>query len=169
MPQKFIFLIIGLFFGTGAGFLLSVSSGAELDSHDHVESDLVESTDQETLHDHTTHNHSKLVELPIGPDAPSLTVSVEPDTVSGWNLHIIPKNFRFAPEALNREHVVGQGHAHVYVNGVKLMRVYANWAHIPELPTGAVEVAVSLNTNSHNPISVGGVPLIAAVNVQVAE
>lgn len=146
----FMVLIIGLFFGTGAGFLLGVSSDVEM-----------------TGHDHALHDHSKMIDQPASSDAPSVTIALIPDSMSGWNLHIMPKNFRFTPDAVNQADVAGEGHAHVYVNGQKLMRVYSEWTHIPSLPTGTVDLSVNLNANSHSPISVGGVPVAANTIVEV--
>ncbi|MEC8244889.1 MAG: hypothetical protein VX047_00480, partial [Pseudomonadota bacterium] len=48
------------------------------------------------------------------------------------------------------------GHAHVYVNGMKLGRVYGDWYHIGSLPLGRNEVSVSLYANDHSGLSAGG-------------
>ena len=108
------------------------------------------------------HDHSTAVSLPAGPDAPALKIEVLKDPMAGWNLQVTPQNFRFAPENASAADAVGEGHAHVYVNGEKLARLYANWMHIPSLPDGA-EVKVSLNTNSHSPLMVERVPVEAKV------
>ncbi|MBL4598601.1 MAG: hypothetical protein JKX93_06480 [Rhizobiaceae bacterium] len=121
-------------------------------------------------HDHSTHSHdhSKLVSLPAGADAPSIGIEIVKDPVGGWNLHIITTNFQFAPEAVNQHHQAGQGHAHIYVNGKKLARVYGPWFHIGSLPKGNVEVKVTLNSNDHSGLAVGEKALAATMNV-VAE
>jgi hypothetical protein len=86
--------------------------------------------------------------------------------MAGWNLHVKPQNFRFAPENASTADILGEGHAHVYINGEKLGRLYANWIHLPSLPEGDVEVKVSLNGNSHSPLMVGGVPVEAKLIIQ---
>ncbi len=79
----------------------------------------------------------------------------------------MPQNFRFSPENASTADVPGEGHAHVYVNGTKLARLYGNWMHIGDLPKGEVEVSVSLNANSHSPLMVDDEPVSAMVTVQV--
>ena len=52
------------------------------------------------------------------------------------------------------DHVAGEGHAHVYVDGEKIARLYGPWLHIPSLSPGAV-VEVTLNANDHRPLAIG--------------
>lgn len=156
MPKHLMMLIIGLFFGAGGGFLAAASTGTTLDGHDHGAH--VAGAD-----DHADH-HDML--LPAG-DGPAPTVDLElwPEE-GGWNLHIVTENFRFAPEHANGAHVPGEGHAHVYVDGVKLNRVYGPWYHLSGLPEGAQEVRVTLNANSHQVLSVDGAPVAATVTLE---
>ena len=58
--------------------------------------------------------------------------------------------------AAGRDNAEGHGHAHVYVNGMKLGRVYGDWYHIGSLPLGRNEVSVSLYANDHRGLSAGG-------------
>lgn len=118
-------------------------------------------------HDHASHDHSALLALPPGPDAPRLDFDLLPDGLSGWNLRLRTANFRFAPENVNRDHVPGEGHAHVYVNGEKRARLYGPWFHLGPLPKGAVTVRVTLNANSHDPLAVGDAPLAVEKTVAV--
>ncbi len=104
---------------------------------------------------HGAHDHATLLSLPVGPDAPTLDFSLAKDKSSGWNLHIITSNFRFAPQAASSPHVAGEGHAHIYVNGEKLARVYGPWFHIANLPKGETMVTITLNANNHSPLAVG--------------
>ena len=104
---------------------------------------------------HSAHDHATMLSLPAGPDAPTLEFTLEKDNSSGWNLHIITSNFRFAPQAASSPHVEGEGHAHIYVNGEKLARVYGPWFHIAKLPKGEAMVTITLNANNHSPLAVG--------------
>ena len=81
--------------------------------------------------------------------APTLETAVYADPVSGWN-SIWSPNFTFDAAAAGRENIEGHGHAHVYVNGVKLGRVYGDWYHIGKLPLGRNDVSVSLYANDHS-------------------
>ena len=109
--------------------------------------------------------HDKVVSLPSGPQAPSLVLEIQKDPVAGWNLHVGTENFRFSPENASGDHVSGEGHAHVYVNGEKLARLYGNWIHIGQLPKGSVTVSATLNSNDHRALEVGGKPLKAEITV----
>ena len=104
---------------------------------------------------HGAHDHATLLSLPNGSNAPTLDFSLAKDNSSGWNLHIITTNFRFAPQAVSSPHVAGEGHAHIYVNGEKLARVYGPWFHIASLPKGETMVTITLNANNHSPMAVG--------------
>jgi len=71
------------------------------------------------------------------------------DPVAGHNLAVTTTGFRFTPGAANTAAVAGTGHAHVYVDGVKLGRLYGRHLHLATLPRGVHRVTVELNTNEH--------------------
>lgn len=116
---------------------------------------------------HTGHNHDRVERIEPGPDAPTLAMTLSPDPVSGWNLHIDVTHFRFAPEHASLEAEPGEGHAHIYVNGTKLARLYGTWFHIGALPEGKNEIVVTLNANDHAALAVGDTPLQAMTHVTV--
>lgn len=161
MSRSLALFAIGLVFGGGAGFVTAAAYGVTFDGHDHGDH-----TQHGGAHtEAAAHQHGSAVNLPAGPDAPGLTVEVFKDPMAGWNLHVMPANFRFAPENASAADRPGEGHAHVYVNGVKLARLYGEWMHFPELPKGAVEVKVSLNANGHGVLTVDGKPVEASVSL----
>ena len=90
---------------------------------------------------------------------PSLQARVARDPVSGWNLEIVTENFAFAPGAAGLASIPGEGHAHVYLNGEKIARVYGNWYHIASAPSGDILLRVSLNDNAHHPLYLDGEPI----------
>lgn len=163
MSRSLALFAIGLVFGGGAGFVTAAGYGVTFDGHDHGDAA------QHGAHDaaQAGHDHAEATHLPAGPDAPGVSLALTRDAMSGWNLHVSPQNFRFAPENASAMDHPGEGHAHVYVNGVKLARLYGEWLHIPDLPKGPVEVKVSLNANSHSPLMVDGTPVEASLTVQV--
>lgn len=163
MARSLALFAIGLVFGGGAGFVLAAANGVTFDGHDHGDASHHGAAHAEA----SAHDHSTAVNLPAGIDAPNVEIALTQDPMAGWNLHVIPRNFRFAPENASAADKPGEGHAHVYINGEKLARLYGNWMHIPDLPKGEVEVSVSLNANSHSPLAVDNVPVTATVTVQV--
>lgn len=156
MDRTIGMLIIGLIFGGGIGFVIAAGNGITFDGHDHGENLAHSSQSAEHGHD-----HSKTLSVPSGANPPSLKIEVTPDPMSGWNLHVMPSNFRFSPENASKAHVEGEGHAHVYVNGRKLARLYGSWMHLDHLPAGDVTIRVTLNTNDHLQLAVDGKPVMA--------
>lgn len=77
------------------------------------------------------------------------------DPMSGWNVYVQVRNFRFAPEHANQSHQQGEGHAHLYINGIKIARMYSNWLHIPELTKDKNEFKITLNSNDHQTFTIG--------------
>ncbi len=99
----------------------------------------------------------------------AVNINVAADAVSGVNVEILPTGFEFTPENVNLDHIDGEGHAHVFVNGVKLGRVYTPWIHIKGLEPGEHNIAVTLNANTHADYMSGGVPVLVSKTVTVPE
>ncbi|MEM7732740.1 MAG: hypothetical protein AAF280_08155 [Pseudomonadota bacterium] len=163
MPKTVIFLIIGLFFGTGLGFLFAATgemqhqgAGAtDRSVHDH------------SAHDHTAtgHDHSKRTDV-TGP-APTIALVFHPDGPQSRNLEMQVENFAFDPEAVNEAHIEGRGHAHVYINDIKIARAYGPWIHLEALPIGTHQVRVTLNANDHSQLAVAGQPVEATATLVI--
>lgn len=120
-------------------------------------------------HDAKGHAH-KPVEVPVGQPVPTVNLVVRPDAMKGWNLEVKVSNFTFAPERVNTKSTsVNEGHAHLYVNGKKISRLYGTWYHLESLPPGTHNVTVSLNTNDHGELTHQGKPIQAAATIQVSK
>lgn len=117
-------------------------------------------------HGHGGTHHGSL-EIPEGQPIPELTLTVEPDTMRGWNLQLDVANFEFAPERVNQASVVTEGHAHLFINDEKITRLYGPWYYIPSLPVGEHELRVELNGNGHETLTSEGQPIEATVKVEV--
>ena len=151
MTRALALLLIGFAFGGGLGFVLASGS--------------TEGSNAAPAMDHSAHAHvhGEALMIEPGADAPTLEIDLRPDPVAGWNLHIETVNFAFAAERAGAEHVSGEGHAHIYVNGVKVARAYGDWFHLDGLPEGLVEIEVTLNSNDHRSLMVGDMPVAATV------
>lgn len=88
--------------------------------------------------------------------APQVAIAVEKDAMNGWNVTVTTNNFRFTPEMVNSENIDNTGHAHLYVDGVKIARLYGPSYHIPDLPVGDHEISVNLSSNDHSYYMVDG-------------
>ncbi|MEO0437565.1 MAG: hypothetical protein AAF098_11725 [Pseudomonadota bacterium] len=109
-------------------------------------------------------DHSHLpIPVPEGTAAPNLSLRLDRDSMSGFNLHLDLANFLMqAPpsELAMREMMSAHfdlesgylvGHAHLYINGEKIQRLYGNSVHIPAalLKSGINQLSVSLNNHGH--------------------
>lgn len=151
-------LVIGLTIGGAGGYALKrAPTPAPTIAHDH------------SKHAHTEgeHAHGDTWEWSGQGDPPSVEIMLHPDPQSGWGLQVKTENFRFTPEASGMVNTAGQGHGHLYVNGDKIARLYGPWFHLETLPAGKNEITVTLNTNDHQTITVGGLPLEARTTVTV--
>ena len=70
------------------------------------------------------HHHGKAVHLGAGDAVPQIELRVEPDSMSGVNVFVEVRHFRFAPENAGLANAPGEGHAHLYVDGENVARVY---------------------------------------------
>ncbi|MBA4495381.1 ZIP family metal transporter [Paenactinomyces guangxiensis] len=114
---------------------------------------------------HQHHHAVQPVVIPNGTVPPAVSLQVKKDSESGWNIHIQTKHFRFAPEHLNEPTRMGEGHAHLYVNGKKAARLYSPWYHLQELAPGTHEIRVELNSNQHAPFVYQGKKIEASATI----
>ena len=94
------------------------------------------------------HEHSKNVEWE-GDDQPSLYLSVQPYDSYGWVVIYNANNFTFNAENASSQHIQGEGHGHLYVNDVKIARLYGEPHYLRDLNMGANTIRITLNTNNH--------------------
>lgn len=97
----------------------------------------------------------------------SVAVTAEVDPIDGINVHIVPAGFAFTPQSVNQADVDGEGHAHIYVDGEKVSRVYGEWFHLTGVGPGDREIRVTLNANAHGVLAVGGRPVQAVTRISV--
>ena len=152
-------------------FLASLLAGASAHAHEanYPHLHIAQSGHGEKGHGHRMHKpgeagmkkgrggmkHSVKV-IPAGyKSPPSVKIRLEKDahTKGALNLFLDLKNFRFAPEEVNKTSKINEGHAHLYLNGKKLTRLYSASYFMDKLPKGNLEIRVTLNTNMHEDLS----------------
>ena len=99
----------------------------------------------------------------------SVSITAQPDAEGGVDVQIATEGFRFAPDLVDQPHTPGVGHAHIYVDGEKLGRVFESEYHIPKLAPGEHEIRVSLNTNDHSELVYDGAKVESTVAVTVPD
>lgn len=91
--------------------------------------------------------------MPEGLPEPGLSLALSPDAMSGFNLTLRTTNYKLIPPHLasNKPPLKLEGHAHLYINGVKAQRLYGSYTHIPStlLIDGINQITVSLNNHYH--------------------
>jgi len=103
--------------------------------------------------------------------APKATLDIQKDPTGGFNVHVVTSNFVWRPEMASMQHVSGEGHAHVYLDGRKIMRIYNEWFHLNtyQFSTRAGEQLLSIEFvgNDHAPYTIQGLPVGAEQIVDV--
>ena len=146
-------------------YLHSISARAEHEHHQDSEGTAASSPSSASGHDHSA-LHDQVTVLPSNEASPTFDFLITRDLEHGWNLHILTTNFQFAPENVGGPFVAGEGHAHLYVDGEQVARIYGPWFHVDGLPHGLVDITVTLNGNDHSQLAVGELLLSVTKQIQ---
>lgn len=101
---------------------------------------------------------------PLEGGMPTLAVSPQGE---GYRVVLSAPGLTLTSEGVDGPHSPGAGHGHLYLDGLKLQRIYAPEASIGALPPGRYELSVSLNTHDHRPYLVDGAPALARTLLEV--
>jgi hypothetical protein len=101
---------------------------------------------------------------------PKLSVSA-PNGVrkSGFDIKLDVENFSFVLAPDDAQHIPNEGHAHVYLNGLKLGRLYNSTFTLGEVPANEYELRVTLNSNDHRPYLTEGSAVQEALSFKFKE
>ena len=96
-------------------------------------------------------------EIPSGTPAPSINGKVTRDPSGSWLLAIQTENFQFVPEKAGlKEASYHEGHAHLYIDGKKINRIYGKYYHLDKLKKGNHVIKVTLNSHNHGTLVQNG-------------
>ncbi|MRG85946.1 hypothetical protein [Salinibacillus xinjiangensis] len=96
---------------------------------------------------HTTHQP---VAIPESYESPKVDIHVQQDQSGTWLLELDTENFRFTPHKVGAEAPsYHEGHAHLYINGEKVNRLYGKYYNLGTLDEGENKIVVSLHSNNH--------------------
>ena len=99
----------------------------------------------------------------------AVAIAAIPEDDGGVSVAITADNWQWTPEQVNGANAPGAGHAHIYVNGVKINRVYGPHYHLKDLPPGDHEIRVTLNANDHSDLLLNGQPIAATATITVPD
>lgn len=134
-------------------------------------------TNEPSLLDQNDHSH-KPITIPEKSPHPTLSIEIYKDAISGYNLKIItnyyslvvpPKEIlnisKLMLPTINKETGFIEGHAHLYLNGKKIRRLYAYDTHIPDelLLKGINQITVSINNHAHMYWVIDEKPILATL------
>ncbi len=157
MPKALVLLTIGLIFGIGLGFLAGAVTGPGTAPVTYA----TPGDQTAAVHDHTAHDHGggPMTLTDVTGAIPTVSLTLHPDGPQSRNLEIKVTNFTFNPQDVNGANTPGHGHAHIYINDIKIARTYAPWFHLEALPKGTHRIRVTLNSNDHGQLAVEGKPI----------
>ena len=96
-------------------------------------------------------------------NAPRAILEIKKDPTGGFNVHVVTSNFVWRPEMASMQHVAGEGHAHVYLDGRKIMRIYNEWFHLNtyqfSIRPGEQLLSIEFVGNDHAPYTIQGLPV----------
>ena len=117
------------------------------------------------------HSQHPLVEVREDLPVPSLVIRLIPDRMDGFNVFLDTRNFVFTPENVGQTAISSEGHAHLYVNGEKVARLYSPWHHLSGklLREGINRIEVEFSTNDHSVWGVAGAPIGADVLIDTLD
>lgn len=117
-------------------------------------------------HNGDQHPH-RAIEISTDQPVPTVKLVVHRDAVQGINLEVKVAHFNFAPERVNQTSLTTEGHAHLYVDGQKVTRLYGPWYYLGNLTPGQHRITVTLNTNGHQDLTHQGKAIQATEIIEV--
>lgn len=140
-----VVILLALLVGFGGGYIAADAIETSNTSDSHM---------SEHAHDENEEHMHQMLMVPAE-QAPTVNLIVSEDAKSGWNIHLETTNFRFTPLNVNGDNVIGEGHAHLYIDGEKVARLYGPYFHYDGEFDGTKTFKVTLNANDHSEYAVG--------------
>ena len=125
----------------------------------------------------TSMHHHQTKEIAASSQVPVLALSASIDAKSGINLKLLIKHYQLGAPGDNAiniytdgKHLL-QGHAHLFINGIKIGRLYGKDIHIPQhlLSTGDNTILVSLNSHQHHNWTLLGEPITSTLSLTLSD
>jgi hypothetical protein len=148
-----------------AFFAASCGDDDPITSAGQADADAPATDDTDAEHDAM---HGEAIEFE-GSAVPTIEIEVVSDPAGGVNIGISTTNYTIAPRSASAEHVEGEGHFHLYVDGEKVLRFYNEWIYFAGVAEGEVEIMVELSANDHRPYAHNGEPLYAMTTFSVPD
>ena len=98
---------------------------------------------------------------------PKINIEVSRDKIEGYNLFFNLQNFKLSPENLEIQNENNSGYLQLFINDIKISRIYSKWFHAPERFFNQKEnlIKIKLFTNLHDELTIDSQPIKFEVKV----
>ena len=92
---------------------------------------------------------------------PLINLEIIKDKVDGYNLYIDLENFTLNPSQIGSVNQPNMGYLQLFVNDIKITRVYSNWVHVPQRFFNLKDnfIKITFNSNLYDEFTIEGKPL----------
>ena len=92
---------------------------------------------------------------------PLINLEIIKDKVDGYNLYIDLENFTLNPSQIGSKNHSNMGYLQLFVNDIKITRVYSNWVHVPQRFFNLKDnfIKITFNSNLYDEFTIEGKPL----------
>ena len=92
---------------------------------------------------------------------PLINLEIIKDKVDGYNLYIDLEHFTLNPSQIGTENQSNMGYLQLFINDIKITRVYSNWVHVPQRFFNLKDnfIKITFNSNLYDEFTIEGEPL----------
>ena len=92
---------------------------------------------------------------------PKIDIEVSRDKIEGYNLFFNLQNFKLSPDNIEIKNENNSGYLQLFINDIKISRIYSKWFHAPERFFNQKEntIKVKLFTNLHDELTIDNQPI----------
>ena len=124
------------------------------------------------------HSHMPIA-VPESVKPVALSLALTKDAMSGFNLTLHTRHYNLMPPrqnlsmdesmaaSINADSGYVEGHAHLYINGEKIQRIYGENVHLPEalFKQGTNSISVTLNNHGHMAWTMKGKKIVSTLYI----
>ena len=87
---------------------------------------------------------------------PKINIEFYRDKIEGYNLFFNLQNFKLSPENIENKNENNSGYIQLFINDIKISRIYSKWFHAPERFFNQKEnsIKIKLFTNFHDELTI---------------
>ena len=126
-------------------------------------------SDSHDSHDSHDHDHGNNLDVSQLADPPTVSISGTATETGEVNLNFAVEDLELVPINPPSEHELGQGHLHLYVDGVSVAMLHESSYVITDLTKGQHNFRVAISTNDHREYHVDGKTISDSISIEIKE